>query len=523
MNRTRRRWGLEIMYIREILRLYYQMGKKRQQIAASLGISYSAVRRAIAIADESGGIELLALGDQELTGILYPNSPGRKYALEKARLDFEYLVSELSRRGVTRTLLYREYKDNNPGNYYSYSVFCEAIRKYSNDSELTMALSHEPGEKAFLDYCGDKIPIYERRTHKVSFYAEVFVDTLACSGYTYFEAHRDQSQESFTGGIVRGFDYFGGVVKTLVPDNLKAGVITNSKTDLKLSRAMMELANYYQVFVDPARPYRARDKAKVEERVGYIQRNVIAALRDRRFYSLDELNQTFAKMTDGINAQPYSKKEGSRTKAFECEREYLSSLPLTPFVYGTWKFILVPSNYHIELDGCSYSVPSEYRNKKVEVKLCEKTLEIFHCGMHLATHQRSYTPGSVTTQNPHLHPNHRSYLASLDKDALFGKAKSVGPSTYEVGLTVFSSAASGESGARSLYRMLQLEKLYGSEELERACDYALMAGATGRRSIESILKTKVYQNSSISEPPSPIHGNLRPSGHFSKGDGCRVI
>lgn len=504
-----KRWGLESMYIKEILRLYYQMGRNRQQIANALGVSYSTVQRVVAISESSGEGSLLEVSESELGAIFYPNAPGRKVIETMAELDCSYLVSELKRRGVTRVLLYREYKDKNPTNAYSYSNFCQKIRDYNKQSQLAMVLIHEPGEKAFLDYCGDTVPIYDRKTKEVVYYAEIFVMTLAASGCTFFEAHKSQDQESFIAGIVRGFSYFGGVVKILVPDNLKAGVITNSKSDLRLSRAMMELADYYQIFVDPTRKYRAKDKAKVEERVGYIQRNVIAALRDQKFYSLDELNRTLTQMIDPVNQRPFSKRPGSRAELFKSEREYLSPLPLLPFSYGTWKTILVPPNYHIEIDHSSYSVPSGYRNKKVEVKLSERVVEIFFASEHIATHQRSYIPGTVVTEEAHLHPSHKAYLASLDKDVLLKKASEIGPATFEMGKAVFDAAAVGETGIKSLSRMLNLSKIYSPEELERACSYGISIGATSRHSIESILKTRIYEHQHNLEPPTFLHSNLR--------------
>ncbi len=322
------------MYLKEILRHYYQLGKNRQQIANALGISYSAVQRAVAIPEQLDKSSLLQMSDIELAEVFYPNSPGRRIMEPKAELDCSYLVAELNRRGVTRVLLYKEYRDKNPSNAYAYSNFCQKIRDYKMESQLAMVLIHEPGEKAFLDYCGDTTPIFDRKTKEVAYYAEIFVITLAASGYTFFEAHRSQDQESFTAGIARGFSYFGGVVKTLVPDNLKAGVNTNGRSDLRLSRALMELSEHYQIFVDPARKYRARDKAKVEERVGYIQRNVIASLRDHKFFSLDELNNALGQMVDAINERPFSKKPSSRAELFKSEREYLSPLPLLPFSFG---------------------------------------------------------------------------------------------------------------------------------------------------------------------------------------------
>ncbi len=505
----RKVWGLEKIYQREILRLYYKMGRKRQHIADALGISFASVQREIEIAEENGGARLLDLSESELASVLYPIRPGRKAMDTKAQPDCEYLVSELKKKGVTKSLLYREYVNENPGNAYGYSMFCQKISDYISASALTMVLDHKPGEEAFLDYCGDTVAIYDSGTSQVSFEAEIFLDTLAYSGYSYFEAQRRQDSQSFTGGIARGFTYFNGVVKTLVPDNLKAGVITNSKSDLRLSRAMMELAEHYQVFVDPARKYRAKDKAKVEERVGYVQRNVLAALRVRKFYSISELNRALGLMLDEVNSRPFTKKPGSRKELFEKEREFLSPLPLLAFNWGTWKSALVPSNYHIDIEGCKYSVPSGYRNKRVEIKLAENTVEIFFDGASIATHERCMIPGSVVTKDPHLHPKHRGYLDSQDVNILLSKASSIGPNTLIVARAVYSAAAIGETGIKSLKRLLSLAELQGPEILESACRHGVSIGATSRHSISAIVRTKAYENPPREEPPSFPHHNLR--------------
>lgn len=208
------------VYKRDITSLLLN-GKKRQQIASALGISYLTVQHCVNIAESNGGQVLTFLDEAELKKVFYPNAPGRKSSNEKLEPDFVYLLSQLKLKGVTKQLLYREYKESNPNNYYSYSSFCQQIRDYSQSCELSMILKHEPGKKAFIDYCGDKVPIYDRSSGQVRYKAEIFVMTLAYSGYSYFEAHRFQNQESFVGGITRSLSYFGGVVEILVPDNQK--------------------------------------------------------------------------------------------------------------------------------------------------------------------------------------------------------------------------------------------------------------------------------------------------------------
>jgi transposase len=513
-----KRWGMDMEYIKEVLRLWYETDHNRYQIATALGISHPTVTRFIRIAESNGGMTMLELSDAQLKEIFYPVGPGRKEVLDKAEIDCVEASSELKRRGVTRQLLYEEYRDNNPGHAFSYSVFCNKLRDYENRQRLSMLLDHKPAEVLYLDYCGDTVPIYDRTSNRIAYEAEIFVATLAASGYSFFEGHLGQDSVSFVGGITMALSYIGGVVARLVPDNLKAGVITNNKSDLKLSRAMMELGAYYEVFVDPTRKYRAKDKAKVEERVGFIQRHALAALRNEKFYSLEELNGALAPLREAINQRPFTNKPGSRSELFEKEREFLRPLPLLPFSYGTWKTVSVPPNYHIEIAQCSYSVPNQLRNKKVEVRIGETVVEIFFEGTHVATHRRSHTPGEVVTLPAHLHPAHRNYLARLDRDGAIAEAAAIGPSTAEMAARVIDAARIGETGLKSVWRMLGLAKEYSRDDLEKACQYGLGIGANSRQSVASILKSRVHEAPPPSEPPSPAHEHLRSKGYFNNAE-----
>ena len=504
---------METRYLREILRLHYQENLERTRIASSLGVSYATVTRTLAKAEANGGQELLSLEDSELAALLYPVRPGPKARAELTKAELERITRELSRRGVTRQLLWREYAAEHGHDGLSYTSFCERIREHAKALRLSMLLEHDPGAELFIDYCGDRIPIYER-SGELSFYAEIFVATLAASGYTYFEAHRSQDAASFCAGITRALDFYGGTTATWVIDNLKAGVATNTKTDLRLSRAMCELASHYQVVVEPARPGRPRDKARVEERVGFVQRNALAALRDRRFYSLEELNSALATYIAPVNAKPMASSKISRAELFEKEREYLRPLPLLPFSYGTWYSVQVPPNYHIELAGARYSVPYTLRGELAEAKLTEGVVEIYAQGKHVVTHRRSYEAGSVTTLASHRHPRHIAYLEARQPEHLLGAAAAIGGSCAEMARTILSHAQVGESGPRSVKLLLALAEEHGSQDLESACAYALLIGTASRKSVASILSRRSWEAGPLPEPPSFAHANLRTSASF---------
>ena len=468
-------------------------------------------------------LELNAMSEDDLRLLFYPKSPGRKRSLGLVEPDYGVVVAELSMRGVTRALLYNEYLKEYGDRCFSYSMFCQKLRSHQNSSALSMRMVYEPGKWLFVDYAGDKVPIYDVSTGEILYEAEIFVATLAYSGYTYFEAHRSQDSLSFASGLNRAFGYIGGTPKVIVPDNLKAGVITNSKSDLKLNRTLLELAEHYTLFVDPARIKKPRDKGKVEERVGYIQRHAIAALRNTTFYSLAELNTALRPMVDEINNLDFTKMSGSRATRFQEERESLKTLALLPFSFGIWTQIKVPSNYHISVDGCDYSVPYSLRNLLVDIKVTTATIEVFYHSERVAMHQRQEHPRQHVTLEAHLHPSHKAYQDGLNEDVALAKAKKVGESTCAMAKVILENCAVGETGIASVNRMLRLSDTYGRDELELACSYGIKIGATSRSSIGSILRGKTYEFSITPSTDIIDHANLRGSSYYAeKGEDAYV-
>ena len=516
MSKKRGTWGTEMNYVREVIRLHYELKKNRNEIAQSLGISHATVSRILGLAGERG-VALLALGDAELKALMYPNPAGPKPSTTKAPIDFAHVVSELGRKSMTRALLYQEYVKANEGSaVYSYSNFCAQLRQYQQSHKVTMLLSHPPGEVCYLDYAGMTIPIYDAITGVVLFCAQILVATLAYSGYTYAEAQRAQSEECFVNGIVRALGFFGGVVATLVPDNLKAGVISHTKRVIRLSRAIVELAGYYSLWVDPTRVRRPRDKAKVEERVRAVQNWVLAPLRNEHFTSLATLNEAIAKGIDELNDRPFTKMTGSRTERFQTERAHLRPLPEVAFSYGRWLSLKVPPNYHLTIGEVSYSVPYVLVAKTVEVRITEGLVEIFHAGQRVGSHQRSYQTGEVVTDVAHLHPRHAAYLDSLSIETIVAKLVAIGPSVGALGELFAGEPPLSEAKRRSLTRLLDLAHVHGAGELEAACHWALANNTTNLASVVSILETKVYLTGDQPRPPvSPIHDNLRHHDEFT--------
>jgi transposase len=196
---------------------------------------------------------------------------------------------ELKRKHVTLAMLWDEYIECHPDGY-RYSRFCELYRSWASRLSVTMRQAHLGGDKLFVDYAGDTVPvIVDRLTGQVRA-AQIFVAVLGASNFTYAEASWTQSLADWIGAHTRAFAALGGAPKLLVPDNTKVAVIKACLYEPQINRSYAEMAAHYDAAVLPARPRRPRDKAKVEVAVLIIERWLLGRLRHRRFYSLAELN-----------------------------------------------------------------------------------------------------------------------------------------------------------------------------------------------------------------------------------------
>jgi hypothetical protein len=170
------------------------------------------------------------------------------------------------------------------------SHFCELYRAWLKKQDWVLRQDHRAGEKLFVDYAGDTIPIWNPENSEVAFRAAIFVAAMGASSYTFAEATESQELRCWIGSHLRAFDFLGGVPEILVPDNTKTGVIKACRYEPDLNPTYRDMAEHYGVAVVPARPYKPRDKAKVEVGVQVVQRWIVAAVRKRKFFSLDELN-----------------------------------------------------------------------------------------------------------------------------------------------------------------------------------------------------------------------------------------
>ncbi|MGC9523738.1 MAG: IS21 family transposase [Anaerolineae bacterium] len=501
--------------IREVLRLKWECSLSNRAIARSCSISHSTVAEYLRRAEEAGLSWPLPddLGEDRLFDLLFPTSP---HPGSRAILcpDWRWIHAELRKKSVTLRLLWVEYREDNPTGY-GYSQFCALYRKWAKRLNPSMRLTHKAGEKVFVDYAGQTVPVIDPETGEVR-QAQVFIGVLGASNYTYVEAQWSQELPNWIGGHVRMFSFFGGVPEIVVPDNLKAGVKNPCRYEPDLNPTYHDLAEHYDVAVIPARSGKPKDKAKAEVGVQVAERWILARLRNRTFFGLAELNQAIRELLEPLNGRPMEHLGRSRREFFELlDQPALKPLPEQPYVFATWKKARVNIDYHIEFEKHYYSVPHTLIHEEVDVRATQSTIEICFNNNRVASHPRVNSPGRHSTLPEHMPTSHQKYL-EWTAERLVHWALSIGPHTAQIVQALLESRKHPQQAYRSCLGLLRLAKPYGEERLEAACRRALPAGIISYKGVKNILDAKLDQVEP--EEPSAVipknHENVRGEAYY---------
>jgi len=175
---------------------------------------------------------------------------------------------------------------------------------------------HKAGGKMFVDYSGLTMDIINPKTGEIQ-KAEIFVACLGASGYFFAEASESQKKACFINSHTHAYSFFGGVAEVTVPDCLKAAVTKSDRYEPEINPSYQDMADYYGTVIIPARPYKPRDKAKVELSVKLVQRWILAKLRDRQFFSVPELNQALRSLLEELNNRKLKFIGKSRRELYE--------------------------------------------------------------------------------------------------------------------------------------------------------------------------------------------------------------
>jgi len=512
---------LSMRHVTEVLRLKWDQGLSDRKIAQSLGISRPTVAEYVRRAQAAGLSWPLSatLDETAVERLLFP--PHRAIPIPpRPEPDWAAVHHELKRKGVTLFLLWQEYKSTTPEGF-QYSRFCQGYRAWTGKLDLVMRQSHRAGEKLFVDYAGQGIPVVNPHSGEVHEVA-IFVAVLGASNYTYAEATWTQSLPDWIGSHVRTFAALGGVPEVVVPDNLKAAVTRAHRYEPEINRTYAALAQHYGFAIIPARAAKPRDKAKVEVGVQVVERWMLARLRHHTFFSLAEVNATLQPLVPALNARPFKKLPGSRQRLFETiDQPALRPLPAQPYEYAEWKHARVNIDYHVEVEGHYYSVPYALVKQQLDVRLSAQVVELFHKGKRVASHRRSPLKGRHSTVTEHMPTAHQRY-AEWTPQRLIHWAAHSGPATAQVVETILASRPHPQQGFRSCLGIMRLGKSYGDERLEAACQRALTLGACSYKSLESILKNGLDRRPLPQKPEATAgssHANIRGPHYYEEARG----
>lgn len=503
--------------IREVIRLTLAEGMSLRQVSASVGVPPTTLAEHVRRIRSAGLTWPLPadLDDDALEAMLFAQ-PGRRPEARPVP-DWAKVHLELRRKGVTLMLVWHEYKETFPDGY-AYSQFNEHYRAWKRHLDVVMRQEHRAGEKMFVDFPGQTVPIYDRRTGQVAMQAELFVAALGASGYLYCELFPSQELLHWVSAHVHAFSAFNGCPAIVVCDNLRSAVTRPHRYEPDVNATYSEMAAHYRVAIMPARSYKPRDKAKAEIGVLLAERWVMARLRDRHLTSLVEANAAIAELVAWLNNRPFKRLPGSRRSVFEeLDRPALRPLPPTRYEFATWKKAKLGLDYHVEIraERHYYSAPYNLVGQVVEVRCSAATVEIFYKSARVASHVRSYKPG-YTTDPAHMPASHRRHAAWTPGRIVSWAAKA-GPATARLAEAVLASKPHPEQGFRTCLGIVRLGEHYGTERLEAACTRALAMRSYSYRSIESILRH------GLDKQPAqlplclthPDHGNLRGSGYYN--------
>lgn len=485
-------------------------------LGRALGLSVGAVSKYLRAVRACGidAAEAAALPEHELERRVFGPLLAAKSATQVAP-DCAWIHGELKRhRHVTLQLLWEEYSSRYGAAAYRRSAFCLIYRRWERRLKRSMRQRHFAGEKLFVDYAGRTVPILGSGGVE-AFRAHLFVAALGASGYAYAEATRSESLPDWLGSHVRALEFYGAAPTIIVPDNPKVGVTRADRYEPQLQRSYEDMAAHYRCVVIPARPYRPKDKSRVELTVLLVCRWILARLRHQRFFSLEELNEAIRPLLTDLNNRLFQRLPGSRRSVFEAlDRPAMRELPASPYVFAEWKERTVAFDYHVDVDRHYYSVPHALVGHSVWARYSAATVEIYFRSERVASHVRSYQRGGHTTVREHMPKSHLAH-AEWSPKRLIQWGSSIGIHTGAVVEHLLRSKPHPEQGYRACLGLLNLSREYGEGRLEAASALAVRLGSPNRRSVKSILESgRDLRHTESLDLELPSHGNVRGPGYY---------
>jgi transposase len=485
-----------------------------QSISRAVGISRNTVKKYLRLIQVKHlqYDELLQMDDMALDVLMQDPAVGDEARYHSLINLFPYFEEELPRIGVTRWVLWGEYKEKHPDGY-SYSQFCDHFKDWRRSRSGTLHLEQEPADKLFIDYTGKKLSLIDPQTGEVT-EVEVYVAVLGFSQLTYVQAVYSQRKEDFIQATENALHFFGGVPRVLVPDNLKSAVHKADKYEAEINSAFLDFANHYGTTVLPARSYKPRDKALVEKAVNIAYSRIFAPLRDRIFYTLTSLNQAITDLLSIHNQQSFQQRAQSRLQLFDQqEKHLLAPLPAERYEFKFFKEVTVMKNGYVQIyeDKHYYSVPYRFIGRKVKLIYSASQVSVFYNRERIAYHKRAMKQYGYTTTKEHLSSSHQ-FVTEWNPDKFTSWAGAIAPVVQHYITRILDTATYPEQAYRSCVGILSYEKKVGRERLVKAIERATFYGAFNYTIIKKILQSGLDQITpadDIHQTSLPFHDNLR--------------
>lgn len=504
--------------IRHLLRLHTQ-GYSKLQIAQQTCIARNTLKKYIATYAKSGFSyeELNQLSDKELEELFVrPYEKPLSEKLQKLFALFPDMEKELKRKGVTQYLLWEQYKQQHPEGV-GRSRFNHYFALWKAQVNPVMHIEHKAGDKLYIDFAGNKLSIIDKQSGEVQG-VEIFVAILGASQLTYIEAVPSQSKEDLISACENALHYYGGVPAAIVPDNLKSAVTKSSKYEAEINETFADFAHHYSTAVLPARAYRPRDKALVENAVRLMYARIYTKVRTQTCFTLEELNTALHVALEAHNNRLLNGRNYSRRGQFEeIERPALNPLPPLRYELKKHLFVTVMKNGHVSLntDKHYYSVPYRFIGRKIKLVYSRNTVQMFYNYQCIATHQRIKSPYNYTTDKEHLASTHR-FVSDWTPERFLQWAEGIHEDVKLYILKILARKQHPEQAYKSCVGILGFAKRVGNERLIKACQRALDYGLYNYKTIQKILEKGLDKNAEdeTEQLEMPLHENIRGENYY---------
>lgn len=441
--------------------------------------------------------ELLKYSDTDLASLVYAKVTVKETDLRRQYLNehLDYFVKELDRTGVTRELLWDEYRQSAPESY-RYSQFCELLSRYVRKKSPVYHNTYTPGELTEFDFAGKKTSYIDRLTGEIV-ECPVLVFTLPYSSFSYIEPLASSRLEHLVPAMNRAVEYFGGVTKVTLTDNMKQIVTQTNRYEPSFTLLAEQWSVHYNTTLKAARPAKPKDKPSVEKSVHLSYQRINARIRNETFYSLEELRARVRELLDEFNDRVMFKQGVSRRDKFMSEEKHLlRELPAEPFMLKSRTKAKVKPNYHVILgeDWHQYSVPHQYIGQDVIIVYDEQVVEVFIDNLkRIAVHKRDFRRNGYTTLSEHMPESHLKYKQQKgwNEDDFISRAAKIGQQTEIAINKMLGAKAFIEQTYDGCLGVLRLADKYGNDRLEAACKRANVGSRINYKILHNILKNNL--------------------------------